>query len=167
VDYAIKNKGPKYIRLDGKPLEAVYSDKCLPDMDKGFREVRKGKKVCLVATGYTTHTALSVANNASSPVGIVDIVRLKPLDEAGLFKVLSKYEHVVTLEEGFIGGGGLDTLVSGILTDRASGIHLKRVGFNNKFIFELGPRAYLHSLVGLDEPSVSRMVAKLNCHNKK
>lgn len=167
LDYAFKNKGPKYIRLDGKPLEAVYSDKNSPDMDKGFREIRKGKRVCLVSTGYTTHTALKVAGKANFPVGVIDVTRLKPLQDAALFKALARYDQVVTLEEGFIGGGGLDTLISGILTDRASGIRLERVGFSDKFIFELGPRAYLHSLVGLDEPSVSRMVAKLNrCNNK-
>ena len=62
VEYAFRNKGPKYIRLDGKPLEAVYSGRLMPDMDKGFREIRKGSKVCLIATGYTTHTALTVAD---------------------------------------------------------------------------------------------------------
>ena len=56
----------------------------------------------------------------------------------------------MTLEEAFINKGGLDSLIAGILSTKKSNIILKRMGFLDKYVFDIGGRDYLHKLNGLD-----------------
>ena len=59
--YSTENNMPKYMRLDGKPLPDIYKDEASLDMHKGFSPLVEGKEVCMVSTGFMTHTALQEA----------------------------------------------------------------------------------------------------------
>lgn len=155
ADYSLEVKGPKYIRLDGKPLPAVYHDHKDLDIEQGCTELIAGKDLCLIATGYMTHTAMKAAELLAKDgfkAGVVDMFRLKPVAAEKLRQTLSKYNQVITLEEGFIGKGGLDTLVEVLLrgTDKMAG----GVGFGDKYIFSVGNREHLHQINRLDARSV-------------
>lgn len=163
VDYSIKHKRPKYIRFDGKPLAKIY-DRERINLQKGFFELADGEDVCLVSTGYMTHTALKVIdklNNDKINVGLIDIFFIKPLDENALFNVLSKYACIITLEEAFINRGGMDSLISTLLENRNAKIKFKRIGFDNKYVFNVGGREYLHKLNNMDEDSIINSIKKL------
>ena len=157
VDYSIKVRMPKYLRFDGKPLPLIYEEINDLDLKKGFYELVKGKKVCLVSTGYMTHRALKVAEELQN-VGVVDIFILKPVNERLLFKTLQKYKYIITLEEAFINNGGLDSLISKIFCDNQSNIKLKKLGLRDKHVFEIGERNYLHKLNNLDEGNIIKMI---------
>lgn len=159
VDYSIKIKTPKYLRLDSKSLPLIYDKIHDLNFAWGFYELMKGKKICFVSTGYMTHTALQVARDIKGS-GVVDIFLLKPINEELLFKTLKKYKYIVTLEEAFIGNGGLDSVISKILCDRQSNIRLKRMGFKDAYVFDLGDRNYLHALNNLDKDNIIRIVKK-------
>jgi len=156
VDYSIKIKMPKYLRFDSRPLPLIYNKVNDLNLEKGFYELLKGKKVCLVSTGFMTHRALKVAKELQN-VGVLDVFLLKPVDENSLFEALKKYEHIITIEEAFINSGGLDSLISKILSDHQSSIKLKRLGINDKHVFEVGDRNYLHKLNNLDEESIIKL----------
>jgi transketolase len=160
VDYSIKVKMPKYLRFDGKPLPLIYGKIDNLILEKGFYELLKGKKVCLVSTGFMTHRALKVAKELQN-VGVIDIFLLKPVDENSLFETLKKYEYIITIEEAFINSGGLDSLISKIFRDNQLSVKLKNLGFNDKHIFEVGDRDYLHKLNGLDEESIIKLIKNL------
>lgn len=162
VDYSIRIKKPKYLRFDTKPLPLLYNDIQDLNLEDGFYELKKGKKICLVSTGYMTHTALRVAKKIND-IGIVDVFILKPLNEKLLFKTLAKYDYVITIEEGFINNGGLDSLISKILHDNQSNVKLiNRLGINDKHIFDLGERDYLHKLNNCDEESIIKIISDIN-----
>lgn len=154
VETTIAIKQPKYLRLEGKPVEQIYGGNEIKIAD-GFSELKRGSDICIVAIGYMTHKALRIAENLLSKnivIGVIDIFMLKPINEDLLFSMLQKYRRIITLEEGFINGGGIDSLVSGILATRAGG--MKRMGFDGKHIFEMGDREYLHKLNGIDDGSI-------------
>lgn len=153
LDYSINKKMPKYFRLDGKPTPLIYDNINDLDLEKGFYELLKGEKICLVTTGYPTRTALKAAEK-SPGIGIIDIFVLKPLDEKLLFEILKKYDYVITIEESFLNNGGLDGLISKILCENQSDIQLKNLGFRDRHIFNFGDRNYLHKLNNLDEESI-------------
>lgn len=161
VDYSIKVKKPKYIRFDGKPLPRIYDSTEDVDLGKGFCELRKGEKVCLVATGYMTHKAIKIANllmDRNISIGVIDVFLLKPLSEELFFESLSKYKCVITLEEAYINKGGLDSLVASILDRENSHIRLKRLGFKDFYVFDMGSREHLHKLNNLDEGSIIKTI---------
>ncbi len=157
VDYSLNIKKPKYLRFDSGLLPTLYDNIQDLKLENGFYELKKGKKICLVSTGYMTHTALRVVKKINN-IGIIDVFILKQLKENLLFKTLKKYNYIITLEEGFINNGGLDSLISKILCDYQSNIKLKRVGFKDKYVFDLGDRSHLHKLNNLDEESIIKIV---------
>lgn len=164
VDYSIKVKKPKYIRFDGKPLVQIYENIDDMELEKGFKEIRKGEDVCLVSTGYMTHKALKVAEMLAKEniaVGVIDIFLIKPFKENLFFESIKQYRNLITIEEGFINKGGLDSLISGILENNKSKIVLKRMGFGDSYTFEIGSRDYLHRLNNLDEDNIIKNVKQI------
>ena len=161
VDYSIKIKKPKYLRLDGKPLCQIYSSIKTYDFKKGFCEIMKGEKVCIIATGYMTHAALKAAKELTKDnidIGVVDIFLLKPINVKSLYNTIKDYKYIITIEEGFINKGGLDTIIANILTNKKEHIQLIRMGFNDTYVLEVGNRDYLHKQYGLDEKSIINIV---------
>lgn len=166
LNYSIAIKKPKYLRLDGKPLPRIYEDNDIKnvELENGFYELLKGKKVCLVATGYMTHKAVSAAkkllqNNIN--IGVIDVFLIRPFNENLFFKSITKYKYVITIEEAFVNKGGLDSLISSVLDKKNSSIRQKRMGFKDAYTFDIGNREYLHKLNGLDEKSIIKTVKNL------
>ncbi len=161
VDYTIDIKKPKYIRLDGKPLSQIYNKAESFILENGFCELIRGKEICIVSTGYMTHKALKVAKELQGKkinVGVLDMFILKPVNEELLFEVLKQYKCIITIEEGFINKGGLDSLILNVINKYQLSIKLKKLGFDDKYVFDLGNRNYLHKINALDEESIIKIV---------
>ena len=164
VDYSIRVKKPKYIRLDGKPLPQIYNSMKDFKIERGFSELKKGKKLCLVSTGIMTHKAMQVAKRLTKDgieIGLIDVFLIKPLSEASFTKALRKYQAVITLEEGFINNGGLDSLVLQLINRKGIRIKFKNMGFSQRYVFDIGSRDYLHKLNKLDEGSIIKNIKAL------
>jgi len=161
VDYSIKMKKPKYLRFDGKPLLQIYSHIEDSDFLNGFKELVKGEKICLVSTGIMTHKAIKVAHllkDSPTKIGVIDIFMLKPLNEPLFLEVLNQYDWVITLEEAYINKGGLDSLVASVIGRKNSKVRLKRMGFEDAYVFDMGSREHLHQLNHLDEESIIKTI---------
>mgnify|MGYP001188144982 FL=1 len=155
--------GPKYFRLDAQVLPIIYEGE-LETVSDGFHYHRKGKDVCLLATGYMVHTANRVAELLAKDgieVGVVDIFDLNEFDSKKFNLMLSTYNSLVTMEEGFSGRGGLDSMMFDYL--RRSGIEIKllNIGVEGGYRFEIGAREVLHEQVGIGVNAVIRKVEKL------
>lgn len=164
VDYSIQVKKPKYMRFDSKPMPAIYETIDDVTLKNGFCELRKGKDLCFVSTGYMTHRALSVAEALSKEgisVGVIDVFLLRPINEDLFYETSKRYQSMITLEEAFIHKGGLDSLVADILTTRGSGIRLAKMGFEDAYIFNVGSRDYLHKINKIDEESIKNNALRL------
>lgn len=160
VDYSLARTGPKYLRFDGKALPTLYHQVDRELLETGFCELVSGGEVCLVATGYMTQRAVTVAREHGG-VGVVDLFMLKPFDREKLYATLRRYRHVITMEEAFINAGGLDCAVASLLTERRSPLTLDRIGFADRYVFDLGSRDQLHALNGMDEAAVIGLVQRL------
>lgn len=166
VAYTLNVKKPKYIRLDGKAQPVVYKNNNCLDIEKGFFELKQGEDIVIVSTGFMTHQALKVAEEFFKEeivVGIVDVFLLKPVDEHLLYNTLSKYKHIITMEEAFINRGGLDGIIENILRENKSTAELTKLGFGNNYVFEVGNREYLHTVSGLSIKSIVNTIkARIN-----
>ena len=160
VDHTRTTIGPKYIRFDGKALPAIHADPASVDLNQGFVQLASGQEICLVSTGFMSHRALKVAQERPG-VAVLDLFSLKPCDEASLAAALAPYRHVITMEEGFINNGGLDSLVTKVVREHQLGCRQHPIGFNDRYVFELGSRDHLHGINSMDEAAVISLVDRL------
>jgi transketolase len=163
VDYSLRQVKPKYMRLDSQKLPSLYSDEDTIDFDAGFHELMNGQDVCLVATGYATHKALEIAasfRDKGSPIGVVDVFMLKPIDTSPLAKTLAQYRHIISMEEAFVGKGGLDSLVLNVVNDHIIKASVKTFGFRDTYLLDNGDRDSLGKLYGLDPTKISCTVSE-------
>lgn len=160
VDHTLTTIGPKYIRFDGKMLPALYSDSSNVNICKGFAQLAPGSDICLVSTGFMSHRALKAAQERTG-LAVIDIFSLKPCDEVALAAALAPYRHVITMEEGFINNGGLDSLVTKVVREHDLGCRQYPIGFNDRYVFELGSRDHLHAINGMDESAVIAPIDRL------
>ncbi|MFA5859204.1 MAG: transketolase C-terminal domain-containing protein [Elusimicrobiota bacterium] len=162
VNYSLVHKNPKYIRFDGKPVDDIYDAGSKIDFEKGFVELIKGNDTCMVSTGIMTHNALRVTRlNPNLKIGLIDMFVLKPVKEDLLFNALKKYKYIVTLEEAWLDNGGLDSLISNVLHKNNSNARLRKVGFKDKYVFEIGSRNYLHKIYKMDEHSILSLIKSM------
>ena len=82
------------------------------------------------------------------------MIILKPVNEELLSDSLNNYEYIITIEEGFINKGGLDSLILNVINKYQLDIRLKNLGFDDKYVFGLGGRDHLHKINNLDEESI-------------
>ena len=172
VDFSTNVRKPKYIRLDGKPLPGIYGKSTHFELDKGCYELVKGDDICIVSTGYMTHKALKIVKdlpavhsgqaglqtNNRSKVGVLDIFLLKPVDEEFLFDILKKYKFVITIEEAFVGKGGLDSLISDIIRQRNADIKQINLGYEDRYIFKSGNRDFLSDISHFGEKDIIKAI---------
>lgn len=152
--------GPKYLRFDAQVLPIVYENQH-PDVAQGFNILKRGRKICLVATGFMVHTALKVAEVLSSEgieVGIIDLFNLSRFSEAGLIDAFMPYQALVSLEEGFQGRGGLDALLSEFIRQQSLDHQMLNIGVEAAYHFELGTRDQLHEHVGIGPKAVTKRI---------
>jgi transketolase len=159
-DRCIKSIKPKYLRFDAQVLPVIY-EAGAPNLDIGFHVHRQGSGLCLLATGYMVHTALKVAErlfSAGHIVGIVDLIDIANFDADAMELMLSQYKALVTMEEGFRGRGGIDSMMFEFIARRHLNIPLLNIGVEGGYRFELGSRDELHEQVGIGINSVENAI---------
>lgn len=153
--------GPKYLRFDAQVLPVIYKSGA-PNLDVGFHVHRQGSRVCLLATGYMTQTALQVADNLSESditVGVVDLFDIANFDAHAMVSLLKSYKGIVTMEEGFKGRGGVDSMMFEFIARHHLNLPMLNLGVEGGYRFELGSREELHEQVGIGPKYVKRSVA--------
>lgn len=160
--HCLSSPTPKYFRLDSKPLPSLYNSKTF-HFENGFNELVKGNKILIATTGYMVKVAQEVAlslNNGSSEIGVIDVFRLKPINAESLRNIFMNYKHIITLEEGFVNAGGLDSLIGNIILDYTLPCRFDRFGFS-KYLFNSGGREHLHALANIDAQSLKKFISEL------
>lgn len=147
----VNNLGPKYLRLDAQVLPVIYS-KTHPDFESGFNLLEIGNDVCIIATGYMVHTALIVAKNLKLlgvQAGVIDLFDIANFNHSIFESIISGYKNIVSLEEGFSGRGGIDSMLFNLIANSALDVSLLNLGVEGDYRFELGLRNQLHEDVGI------------------
>lgn len=169
-EYCLTVKRPKYLRLDSKALESIYTDNIDSDFEKGFSELVNGEETCIISTGYMTHIALQAAEILSEKgihIGVIDLFLLTSYDKETLYESIKNFSHVITLEEAFILRGGMDSAIVDLLMSHNKNlVKLLRCGIDDTYIFEGGEREYLHRLHKLDKLSLARTIETIHQREK-
>jgi len=152
-----ENPGPQYVRFDREKLPSLY-DEDKENFSKGLGILKTGKDLTIVATGIMVHQAFKVAEELarhSIDTGIIDLYRIKPLNEDLLMSNINKTKRVITLEESFT-NSGIGSIISDLITERGENIKIKRLGIPNQFFPPGRSRQELHQLCGLDVAAITK-----------
>ncbi len=79
-----------------------------------------------------------------------------------LAELIKKYKAVVTIEEGFVNKGGLDSLVANVIRDKQADVKLKSIGFDDNYIFKCGDREVLYEAGGFCRKDIVETIKKLH-----
>lgn len=152
---AYQSGSPVYVRIDKGNLPLLYESNT--DFSTGLAQVKKGRDVTIVATGIMVPRAFEAAEELaghSIEAGIIDVYRLKPLNEALLLSLLNQSKRVVTLEEHSI-IGGLGSAVCELLSDSGKSLPVKRLAISETNCPGYGDRDWMHKFYGLDVAGVA------------
>ena len=150
IAYALEHSGPKYLRFDAQVLPVLGDNE--KTLERGYRALSEGNDLCLVATGYATHIALSVAAKLSADLSLnCQILDISRLDSDVDLSTAITSDRVISIEEAFEGRGGLDAFVRCCIPSNCK--HLG-VGVTPGYEFEIGTRNEIHEKVGIGLNSV-------------
>jgi len=100
-----------------------------------------------VSTGNMVHKAFEVKKKLDSDLGIIDLYKLKPIDEKNLCKSLAKYDKIISLEEHLL-DGGLGSILAETIMDNDVDVKLKRIGLTD-YIYAYGGRENVREESGI------------------
>jgi 1-deoxy-D-xylulose-5-phosphate synthase len=140
------------------------------DWKRPFKEipVGKGRKICdgediailtIGAIGNEATKALSTLNAESIYPAHYDLRFVKPLDEALLHEVFTKYTKVITVEDGCL-EGGMGSAVLEFMADNNYNSQVVRLGIPDKYI-EHGEQPELWAECGYDAAAIAQKVKDL------
>ena len=119
---------------------------------KGVR-LLSGDKVAVLSLGALGNTAMeaikAIRDAGKGEIALYDMRWLKPLDEELLTEVASRYETIVTLEDGMV-AGGLGSAVLEWMADHGYAKRVVRLGVHDQFV-EHGSTRELYQLLKLDK----------------
>lgn len=151
-----KQTGPKYVRLDREGSPLVYRRIKDINFSDGFSLLKQGKDLYIIATGRMVLRGLEAAESLSRAgisTGVIDLFRIKPFNDEGIWRIIKTAGYVVSLEEHFV-RGGIGSLIAEMLAVKKKAPLLNALGLESKFCREYGTRNYLQRLNGLDIDSI-------------
>jgi len=163
VSYIFSQNGLKYVRLDrGKwPKLRNISKKNLND---GFRVLGTNNDVCLISTGTMVHRALEVKKDLSKiNIGstVIDVFRLKPINQRVLGNKLSKFKFICIIEEHTINGGLSSILMTQTVNYLKKNTKINICSIRDEDIYTYGKRDKIHNDLGLDKKSILNQIKRI------
>ena len=147
---------PKYLRLDAEKLPLLKDNITIEELQDGFRILDKGQNFSIISTGYACHIAdkiKTLAATAGINCNLIDLFNLNDFNNEKLVEIIQQSPYVCSVEEAFIGCGGLDSIIRSLIGNR-KGIIFEGFGIPKKYSFSLGTRNELHSQIGLNHEMI-------------
>jgi len=155
---------PTYIRLTG-PMNTpiVYKEDYVFEIGKAIK-LRKGKDVCIIATGSMVAQALKAAQ-LLEPEGVscsvLNMHTIKPLDQKAILDAAKNHSIIVTAEEHNV-IGGLYSAVAEVLIKTRYQKPVLPIGIND-FFAHAGSYGYQMSASGLTVENIKQQITNFLC----
>ncbi len=130
------------------------------EIGKG-RVIREGDKAAVLSFGpignYVVEAAEALASNGIE-IGHFDMRYAKPIDKGMIDYVLTKYDQIITIEDGTT-LGGFGSAVAEYVAEKGAGVPLKIMGVSD-IIVEHGTQRELHDEVGIGPEGIVAQVKR-------
>jgi len=120
------------------------------------RRIRNGSDLAILSIGHPGNFAVSAAEKLEQEgldVAVYDMRFVKPLDEILLHEVFSKFDKVITVEDGCL-MGGMGSAVLEFMVDHGYSAKVKRLGIEDKW-FEHGSQDQLYTEAGFNVADIA------------
>ena len=158
----LPDKGPFVIRYP-RGRGVLVDWKCpLEEIPVGRgRKLKEGRDLAVITIGPIGNTAAHAIaqvekENPKQSIAHYDLRFLKPLDEELLHEIGTRFNHIITIEDG-IKAGGMGSAVLEFMADHGYSPKLQHIGIPDHFI-EHGTAAQLYALCGLDEEGIKKVL---------
>jgi len=131
------------------------------EIGKG-RKLKDGKDVAILSLGHPGNfaaTAIKELEAEGIQAAHYDLRFAKPIDEAMLHEVFSRYKKIITVEDGAI-VGGVGSAVLEFMADHGYSAQVKRLGIPDQFI-EHGEQSELYEECGFSAKQIRLEILEL------
>ena len=126
------------------------------------RKVSSGEDIAILTIGHVgnfAQKAIESLKESGASVAHYDMRFVKPIDETLLHEVFTKFEKVITIEDGCI-MGGFGSAVLEFMADNGYTTRVVRLGIPDKYIHHGTPEE-LHADCGFDAASIAKKVREM------
>jgi len=126
------------------------------------RKLKNGTDLAILSIGHPGNFALEASEELKGKgidVAVYDMRFVKPLDEVMLHEVFSKFEQIITVEDGCL-IGGFGSAVIEFMGDHGYASQVKRLGVDDR-VFEHGSQSELYQEAGFSTPQIVAEAEKL------
>jgi len=127
------------------------------------RKIKEGEQIAILTLGHTGNFAVQACLELSmfdlNPAHY-DMRFVKPLDEDLLHKILTNFDHIITVEDGCI-QGGFGSAVLEFMADNGYSAKVKRLGIPDKIV-EHGTQAELWKECNYDKDAIVEAVKAMS-----
>ena len=120
--------------------------------------LRKGEEAVILAVGPQVYDALNAAEQLVGRGVNCEVVNcrfIKPMDEDYLYKVIERFNKVITIEEGVSTGGFGESIAAFLSTNGFKG-DINNISLPDKFV-EHGPRQLLLDKYGVNQEGIESL----------
>ena len=129
-------------------------------LEEGRGEVlREGKDVAVVAIGTMANVAMRAAERSERSVAVYDLCYVKPLDTNMLDDIASRFDKIITIEDGVI-RGGVGESISAYIARKGDNIKVVNLGIDDRFV-EHGKPSELYAECGYDETALLQTISNI------
>lgn len=160
LDYALKQDGPVYIRLNRNEMPSLNVENSIADT-KAVK-LSDGKDITIAANGITASFAQEAAKELEEKGYSVDLFSvpfIKPLDSKSLIESVNKTGRLITVEEHNVIGGFASAISEAFISNSVA-CKFKAIGINDRFT-ETGPYNELLEKYGISKENIVMESEKL------
>ena len=150
---ASKANHPTVIRYPRGLGEGVeWHDTEFTEIAPRGEELKAGNDVAIIAAGTMANVAIRAAERSTRSVAVYDLRYIKPLDEDMLNAIGSRFDKVITIEDGAV-RGGVGEAISAHFSRQGYTPRVVNLGIGDTFI-EHGKPAELYADCAYDEAAL-------------
>ncbi|MFT6747298.1 MAG: 1-deoxy-D-xylulose-5-phosphate synthase [Glaciecola sp.] len=164
----LENKGPFVIRYPrGKGVMVKWKTSFKEISIGTGKKIKSGDDIAVLSIGHVGNYAIDACEQVKEKgidVAHYDMRFVKPIDEVILHEVFTKFDKIITLEDGSL-MGGMGSAVTEFMVDNGYSSQITRLGIPDRFI-EHGTQEELHSECLYDTKNIVATILKL-CPKEK
>ncbi|MBP8604560.1 MAG: transketolase family protein [Phycisphaerae bacterium] len=161
-EYALRRKGPVYIRMDNDKFPIIHKEeyRFQPGKADILQEGSDLSIFTMGSTAYEAYFAAQALQNDSINAEVINIASVRPLDRDSIAASIAKTGRVITVEEHSL-HGGLGSLVSEVIAKCGLKAKLITRGIPEGCFSKAGPRNQIRAYYKIDKDGIIETAKQL------